>query len=532
MKKNAIIMAAGTASRFAPLSYERPKGLLRVKGEVLIERQIRQLKEAGITDIIIVVGYMAELFTYLQDLYNVKLIQNEDYNRYNNTSSIIRIIDEICDTYICSSDNYFLNNVFLNDSDECYYSALYSSKETNEYCLITDDKGYITDVQVGGKQSWYMVGHVHFNKEFSIKFREIMKEEYIFEQTHYEYWEDIYIRHIKDLPPMKIHKYQPHDIEEFDSLEDLRQFDETYIYNTGCQMFKNICQSLKCEEKDIYEINVLKKGMTNCSFAFTCKKDGNKYVYRHPGAGTEELINRENEKFALQIAKANNLDDTFIAMDSSKGWKISRYIENVETLNSETIQYPNNLNKIARIYYTLHHSNIKFKQVFNIFREIEKYDKLILQANATMYEGWDFVKKEIKKIEKIINYQETDLHPCHNDAVPENFIKTIDGKIYLIDWEYSGMNDPIADIAALFLESSFTGENQDRFLYYYYNGSIPKDTKTQITYFQILWDCLWAQWTIIKEAKGDNFGNYGKDRFSRAISNIKQIYQLNNNETK
>ena len=121
MKKNAIIMAAGTASRFAPLSYERPKGLLRVKGEVLIERQIRQLKEAGITDIIIVVGYMAEMFTYLQDLYNVKLIQNEDYNRYNNTSSIIRIIDEICDTYICSSDNYFLNNVFLNDSDECYY---------------------------------------------------------------------------------------------------------------------------------------------------------------------------------------------------------------------------------------------------------------------------------------------------------------------------------------------------------------------------------------------------------------------------
>ena len=70
-------MAAGTASRFAPLSYERPKGLLRVKGDILIERQIRQLKEAGISDIVVVVGYMAEKFTYLKDLYDVRIVQNE-----------------------------------------------------------------------------------------------------------------------------------------------------------------------------------------------------------------------------------------------------------------------------------------------------------------------------------------------------------------------------------------------------------------------------------------------------------------------
>ena len=76
-------MAAGTSSRFAPLSYEKPKGLLKVKGEILIERQIRQLQEAGITDIIVVVGYMAEQFDYLKDKYGVKLALNEDYNRYN-----------------------------------------------------------------------------------------------------------------------------------------------------------------------------------------------------------------------------------------------------------------------------------------------------------------------------------------------------------------------------------------------------------------------------------------------------------------
>ena len=81
---NAIIMAAGMSSRFAPISFERPKGLLNVKGQILIERQIEQLMEAGIEDITVVVGYMKESFFYLADKYPVRLVINEDYYKYNN----------------------------------------------------------------------------------------------------------------------------------------------------------------------------------------------------------------------------------------------------------------------------------------------------------------------------------------------------------------------------------------------------------------------------------------------------------------
>ncbi|MEG0759687.1 MAG: NTP transferase domain-containing protein, partial [Raoultibacter sp.] len=85
---NAVIMAAGFASRCAPLSYERPKGLFLVLGEVLIERQIRQLQEAGIEEIYVVVGYMKELFFYLEDKLGVHIVVNDDYFRRNNTSSL------------------------------------------------------------------------------------------------------------------------------------------------------------------------------------------------------------------------------------------------------------------------------------------------------------------------------------------------------------------------------------------------------------------------------------------------------------
>lgn len=257
-KRNAIIMAAGTSSRFVPLSAERPKGLVEVKGEVLIERQIRQLKEAGIADITLVVGYKAEMFAYLCDKYGVEIVLNEDYARYNNTSSLIRVIDKLDNTFVCSSDNYFPENVFMNDSDDSYYSALYAEGETNEYCLTTDADDYITDVRVGGRDAWYMVGHVFFNREFSEAFRNIMTEEYKNDTTRKGYWEDLYIRYIDQLPKMKINRYKEGEIQEFDSLDELRLFDDSYIADTRSIVVKSICRTLNLQESDVYSFMNIK----------------------------------------------------------------------------------------------------------------------------------------------------------------------------------------------------------------------------------------------------------------------------------
>ena len=181
------------------------------------------------------------------------------------------------------------------------------------------------------------------------------------------------------------------------------------------------------------------------------------------------------------------------------------------------------MDKIVAIYRKLHHADLQLKTAFNVFREIEKYDKLIEQAGATMYEGWEDVRRQVMALESKLNQLGIELHPCHNDAVAENFIKATDGTIYLIDWEYSGMNDPMADFAALFIESSFTPENQDYMMSNYFDGTIPDGTFEKILCFQILWDCLWSQWTVIKEANGDDFGTYGIDRFRRGMANLQKL---------
>ncbi len=269
-------MAAGTSSRFVPLSVEYPKGLLEVKGEILIERQIRQLKEADVEDITIVTGYKATLFDYLREKYGVDTVYNEDYRKYNNTSSIIRVIDRLDDTFICCSDHYFGHNVFLESIDESYYAAQYAHGKTGEYCLSVDDNDYIREVSIGGRDAWYMAGHVFFSKSFSWKFRDIMKMAYAEESVRNGYWEDVYIKHIKELP-MKIRRYSDEAVFEFDTLDELRLFDKSYVEDTRSKIVKEIGRELSCKESELYGFQKLKHEGDFLLFSFLYKDT--QYVY-------------------------------------------------------------------------------------------------------------------------------------------------------------------------------------------------------------------------------------------------------------
>lgn len=281
---NAIIMAAGTASRFAPLSYEKPKALIEVRGEILIERQIRQLKKAGIDEIIIVTGYKAEQFAYLKEKFGVKLIYNEAYLTRNNNASLYVVRDYLKNSYICSSDNYFLQNPFEKEVDEAYYSCVYVQGETNEWC-VEEKSGWIKNVVVGGKDSWIMLGHVFWSETFSQKFLSILKKEYDKPETANKLWEAIYIDHIKELP-LKTRKYDENFIFEFDTLDELREFDSKYWNDTGSAILKKCAKELGKEEKDLTEIKAFKdKNNAAAGFSFHA---GKKYRYYYNTQKMEE----------------------------------------------------------------------------------------------------------------------------------------------------------------------------------------------------------------------------------------------------
>ena len=284
---NAIIMAAGTSSRFAPLSHERHKGLTVVRGEVLIERQIEQLLAAGVPEIFLITGYKAEQFDYLPWKYGVKLIHNGSYLERNNNGSIWIARNVLANTYVCSSDNYFCTNPFESEVDCAYYAAEYANGPTAEWCMDEDAERNICSVTVGGANAWYMMGHAFWSEEFSRRFLEILGREYDLPGTASKLWETIFMEHL-DVLKMRIRRYAPGIIFEFDTLDELRLFDGSYVDDTRSALIKKAAHELGVSEAEISHITSLKSRNTEAAgFRFDCR--GASYSCRY-GSETLEKI--------------------------------------------------------------------------------------------------------------------------------------------------------------------------------------------------------------------------------------------------
>lgn len=275
-ESNAVIMAAGLATRFVPISLEKPKALLAVRGEILVERQIMQLMEAGIENIILVVGYLEEQFQYLKDKFDVTLVYNPYYRTRNNHSSLYAAREYLGDTFICSGDNYFFENVFMEKSSVSYYASVYEQGSTDEWCFTTDSSGRITNITVGGSDAWTMKGHAFLTSDFSEYLKRLLAEAVNDQNSRGKFWEDLYIEHIDEMD-MFIKKYKDGVIEEFDSLEELRKFDAGYRDDTGCGILKRIAEQLNCREKELKDFKPLISGEEIYGFSFKMQEKAYQY---------------------------------------------------------------------------------------------------------------------------------------------------------------------------------------------------------------------------------------------------------------
>lgn len=516
---NAVIMAAGMSSRFAPLSYEKPKGLMVVKGEILIEREIRQLHAAGITDITVVVGYMKEKFFYLQQKFGVKIVVNEDYYRYNNPSTLIRVLDKLQNTYICSSDNYFVDNVFEPYVYDSYYAAVYYPGKSEEWGLKFDKKGRIRGIEHHPENMWCMLGHVYFSRAFSQAFSQVLTEQYPLSETKQALWEGLYEKNLTRLPPLYIRKYEAEKVREFDSLEELREFDDKYLENTDSRIFKNICGILHCRESDITGIHVIKQGLTNLSFRFSCL--GEEYVYRHPGIGTEKYISRPSEAFSMQQAFRLGLDKTFIYVSAEEGWKISRFIKNARNLDYHN---EGEVRTALQMVKKFHDAAILSEYDFDIWqRTLGLIDKVT--AERKNFEDFESLLQDMTRLYRHTAADGIRKVLCHCDCYDPNFLIGEDGEMTLIDWEYSGNDDPANDLGTFICCSDYTYEEALRVLEIYYGRALTAEELRHCLAYIALASYYWFVWAIYQESVGNTVGAYlllwyqnTKDYMNRAFA--------------
>ena len=413
---NAIIMAAGLSERFAPISYERPKGTLRVRGEILIERQIRQLHEAGIADITVVVGYKKEYFFYLAEQFGVTIVINDEYLVRNNNGSLWRVRKRLGNTYICSSDDYFTSNPFEPYAYRAYYSAQYVEGPTQEWCISTGPDDRITGATVGGRDAWTMLGHAYFDRAFSAAFTRILEEVYDLPRTAPLLWESIYLDHIEELD-MVIRRYPAGMINEFDSVDEIRSFDPMFMENVDSKVFDTISSALGCAKSQIRDFYPLKQGITNLSCYFAV--DDREYVYRHPGIGTDKIIDRRAETAALELAGRLGLDRTFLASDPAEGWKISRFIPRARNLD---VTDDAELARAMRMGRALHDSGEHLDRVFDPVTEGLRSESVLARSGPIDVPGSAELRDRVMRLKECADADGFPRVPSHNDFFHLNFL--------------------------------------------------------------------------------------------------------------
>lgn len=517
---NAVIMAAGLSSRFAPISYEQPKGLFKVRGEVLIERQIKQLKAAGINDIVVVVGYKQESFFYLEDEFDVKIVVNRAYAERNNNSSLMLVREILGNTYICSSDNYFEENPFERHVWKAYYSGQYSEGPTNEWCMQTKSHDRITKIAKSGNNAWYMIGHAYFDHAFSERFRQILEAEYDLPITRDKLWEDLFVDHVKELD-MLIRRYDPPIIHEFDSLDELRDFDPLFLENLDSEIFDNIVSVLGCEKCEIHDVYPLKQGLTNLSCHFATN-DG-EWVYRHPGVGTELLVNRQDELVALKTAAELGLDHTFLHEDPARGWKISKFVTNCKNLDGHDQAQLKTAMEMAR---KLHECDVTLDRSFSFYEEGTAYEKKLLERGPIPINDWAKMKEQATRLNELLVKDAGKPVLCYNDFFGLNFLIGDDGFINLIDWEYAGMSDYANDFGT-FSVCEQLSEDEMRLALTYYFGRTPTDAEWRHNLGQVgMAGWCWYAWSMLKEIEGGDVGEWAYTYYRYAKTYLKKALAL------
>lgn len=506
---NAIILAAGMSTRFVPVSYELPKGLISVKGEVLIERIIKQLHDAGVQEVIVVVGYMMEKFLYLRDKYKVKLVVNNEYSSKNTHSSIYVARDYLKNTYICCSDNYYPENPFHQYEYHAYYCSIFLPGISYvERAFTYDENDLIIDTNKPSHDQWIMYGHAYYDRTFSKNFKPILKSYYGRPGVENMYWENVYAENLDKLP-MYIKRVSDDEILEFDSMAELKAYDPDFIKHNKIKVFENICNTLGCEIADINDIEVIKKGLNNRSFKFSCK--GKSYVYRHPGINASGIIDRKKEAISLNIAKKLGVDSTLVYVDENEGWKISSFVDVTEDFDFSNEKH---VSLLASHLKTLHSSNIQVDFSFDYYKESNDLIDYIKRIDSTTFNTLDALRNKILPIVEYLNNDHWQSSICHNDIYEPNLLVYKDG-LQLIDWEFAGNSDIGYDICKLFTMHNPQLDEVDKWLMLYYERETTLDEKLHLFACASMIYYYWFVWSVYESKNAGQASDYMMGWFDR-----------------
>ncbi len=525
--KEAVILAAGRARDFG-----KPVGMLEIEDFKLIDRTLNILKENGINKITIITGYESACYEeYFKNNKNINLVKSDKYKWTGTMYSLSLAREYVKDDFLLIENDLIFEKRAIKELIE---------SNSRDCILLTNESGSGDEafVEIRNNHLFKMSKDIHqFNRidgemigitKVSHKLYQMMLEEFKDNINPYLNYEYVLLDVARDynIGFVKIDDLAWGDADTKKEYENIlnhlyptiRRRELNYEINTVKTIVR---EAMKVSEDEISEV-VAAGGMTNKNYRICVKEK--RYILRVAGIGTECMISRKNEMFNSSIASEREYNVETPYFNVETGIKISTFIENAETLTPRSVKKEENLKQVTRILRDLHEDNeFPMKNEFNVFRELEKYEDILKTADGEFFDDYDEVRERFMKLEQVLKECDRVFVPSHNDLVSENLVKDTEGRIYLIDWEYSGINDDMWDLAALSLENNFSEDDTELMFRLYFNGEVDENSRKRLLIHQISQDLLWAVWTLIKENEGDDFGTYGIDRYNRGKENLNKL---------
>ena len=512
--RQAVILAAGAGMRMIPLNMEVSKGLLEVNGEVLIERLIRQLQEVGIRKIYVVVGFMKEKYEYLMDAYGVELIVNPEYAVKNNLHSLYLAREHLTNAYVIPCDSWCSHNPF--SREELYSWYMVTDRFDHDSSVRVSHKGELMAVPKGTAGN-SMIGICYLTQPDSDTVctrLEAMDAEPRYDDV---FWEETLRDKGRMIVPARL--MDAGEIVSIKTFEQLRELDSQSDHLKS-EAIRTICDALHADMEEITQVTVLKKGMTNRSFLFSCK--GKRYIMRIPGEGTAQLVDRRHEAAVYQAIREKNICDDIAYISPDNGYKITEYLADARVCNPEKAE---DVRRCMQRLREFHELRLTVAHTFDIFGQIEFYESLWNGA-PSIYKDYRQTKENVFSLRGYIDAHVQERVLTHIDAVPDNFlfVKRDDGseEIRLIDWEYAGMQDPHVDIAMFCIYALYDRRQVDETIAAYFPGGCSEAVRLKIYCYIAACGLLWSNWCEYKWTLGVEFGEYSLRQYRYA----KEYYRI------
>ena len=256
-------------------------------------------------------------------------------------------------------------------------------------------------------------------------------------------------------------------------------------------------------------------GLTNLVFRVS---DGQtSYCLRLPGEGTEEFINRTHEAQAAREAARAGVSPAVLYSDDS-GVMVTTFIDNAKTMTPQLFKStPGSPARAGEAFAKLHQADLKFDFRFELFDMIDEYLRILSDKTVDFPQGYHDVLKEAETVRQALNAHPLPLTACHCDPLCENFLDTGE-RMWIVDWEYSGMNDPLWDLGDLSVEAGFDQRQDEQMIKAYFNNEPEADEVGRIVIYKAMCDLLWTLWGLIQHANNnpaEDFWDYSTTRFAR-----------------